>query len=131
VGAPCFFGDLVLTSIYLFQDGTQPPLADDITLDDIASRDALNNWTGADLAALMREAAMQAVREITSAPENADTPPENISVNARHIEHALNTVRPSVSTEVILLLLIIIIINGNIWESESERSVFYFIVSDV
>ncbi|MEB2836387.1 MAG: CDC48 family AAA ATPase [Desulfurococcales archaeon] len=61
------------------------PLADDVDLEDIAA--ATEGYTGADLAALVREAAMIALREDISAT----------LVRRRHFEEALKKVKPSVS----------------------------------
>lgn len=59
------------------------PLADDVDLDALAAR--LDGYSAADCAALIREAALAAMRESLAAAE----------VTARHLEQAQQTVRPS------------------------------------
>ncbi|MGC8573198.1 MAG: AAA family ATPase, partial [Caldisphaera sp.] len=61
------------------------PLGDDVDLVDIAKR--TNGYTGADLAALVREAAMGALREDL----------QNGIVKKRHFDVALSKVKPSVT----------------------------------
>ncbi len=61
------------------------PLAEDVDLIDIAKR--TNGYTGADLAALVREAAMQALREDL----------QNGIVKKKHFDDALSKVKPSVT----------------------------------
>ncbi|AFZ71117.1 AAA family ATPase, CDC48 subfamily [Caldisphaera lagunensis DSM 15908] len=61
------------------------PLADDVDLIEIAKR--TNGYTGADLAALVREAAMQALREDL----------QNGIVKNKHFDVALSKVKPSVT----------------------------------
>jgi len=65
------------------------PLAKDVDLEEIAER--TDGYSGADLAALVREAAMNALREDL-----------NISkVNMRHFRAAMNTIGPSITKEMI------------------------------
>ena len=71
------------------------PLADGVDLDDLAARTA--GYSGADLAAVCREAAMLAVRAVADAypgPEANDHADE-VSLSADHFEAALETVEPS------------------------------------
>jgi transitional endoplasmic reticulum ATPase len=73
----------------------EKPLADDVDLDDLAARTA--GYSGADLAAVCREAAMLAVRAVADAypgPEANDHADE-VSLTADHFEAALSTVDPS------------------------------------
>lgn len=91
------------------QKGTKPPLAGEVSLQELASRSELENWTGADLAALMREAAMQAMRDATSGSKTKAA--EEIFVKNAHIEHALGIVRPSVSETVSCVCFIIFVNN--------------------
>jgi len=65
------------------------PLAEDVDLEEIAEQ--TDGYSGADLAALVREAAMNALREDL-----------NISkVNMRHFRAAMNTIGPSITKEMI------------------------------
>jgi len=71
------------------------PLADGVDLDDLAARTA--GYSGADLAAVCREAAMLAVRAVADAypgPEANDHADE-VSLSPAHFEGALETVEPS------------------------------------
>jgi transitional endoplasmic reticulum ATPase len=71
------------------------PLAEDVDLDALAARTA--GYSGADLAAVCREAAMLAVRAVTDAypgPEANDHTDE-VSLTAAHFEAALDAVAPS------------------------------------
>ena len=73
----------------------EKPLADDVVLDDLAARTA--GYSGADLAAVCREAAMLAVRAVADAypgPEANDHADE-VSLTAEQFEAALETVEPS------------------------------------
>ncbi|XP_033647105.1 nuclear valosin-containing protein-like [Asterias rubens] len=46
------------------KNGSKPPLADDVNLDDIGKDQRCDGFTGADLAALVREASMAALRQV-------------------------------------------------------------------
>jgi transitional endoplasmic reticulum ATPase len=73
----------------------EKPLADDVAIDDVAARTA--GYSGADLAAVCREAAMLAVRAVADAypgPEANDHADE-VSLTAEQFEAALETVEPS------------------------------------
>ncbi|AZH26397.1 AAA family ATPase [Haloplanus aerogenes] len=71
------------------------PLTDDVDLDDLAARTA--GYSGADLAAVCREAAMLAVRAVADAypgPE-ANEHADEVSLTAAHFAAALESVSPS------------------------------------
>jgi transitional endoplasmic reticulum ATPase len=73
------------------------PLDDGVDLDDLAARTA--GYSGADLAAVCREAAMLAVRAVADAypgPEANDHADE-VSLSAEHFEAALDAVSPSLA----------------------------------
>jgi len=71
------------------------PLAADIDLDDIAARTA--GYSGADIAAVCREAAMRAVRTVADAYPDAEANEhtDEVALSAAHFEAALDTVAPS------------------------------------
>ena len=81
------------------------PLADGIDLDDLARR--TYGFVGADLAALVREAALEAVRRILPRInlDDATIPPEildSLSVDSNDFENALKRVSPSAMREVMV-----------------------------
>ncbi|XP_008790849.1 cell division control protein 48 homolog C-like [Phoenix dactylifera] len=73
------------------------PISADVDLDALAHREACNNLTGADLAALMNEAAMAALEEKQNSIDQgtASSDPWNIKIS--HFEQALQKITPSVS----------------------------------
>ncbi|KAJ0975301.1 hypothetical protein J5N97_017266 [Dioscorea zingiberensis] len=74
------------------------PIAPDVDLDAISHREACDNLTGADLAALMNEAAMAALEEKLS----VDLGTSNIEpclIKESHFEYALKKISPSVSEQ--------------------------------
>lgn len=77
------------------------PLATDVDLNYIGHSQACENFSGADLAALVNEACMSALQEkITAASEaDSDIRQDALSVHLSHFEQAFNRVRPSVSKE--------------------------------
>ena len=81
------------------------PLADDVDLEELA--EATHGYTGADLAALVREAAMAAIREIIPKIdlEKGYIPPEvldQIQVKRKHFLEALKRIKPSALREVFI-----------------------------
>ncbi|KAI8322293.1 AAA-domain-containing protein [Martensiomyces pterosporus] len=81
------------------------PLAGDISLDEIASDERCNGFSGADLAGLIREAAVAALRSVffgksdaggESREQNAKRN-QNILVTKEHFDTALSRIAPSVS----------------------------------
>ena len=76
------------------------PLADDVDLDDLAAR--TENYVGADIEAIAREATMQATREFINSvdPEDAPESVGNVRVTKEHFEQALEEVSPSIDDEV-------------------------------
>ncbi|WP_115862912.1 AAA family ATPase [Halorussus litoreus] len=73
------------------------PLGDDVNLDDLAAD--LEGYTGADLEAVVRDASMRAIREAAEAwgVEQADENADEITVDAKHFEAAVEKVHPSLS----------------------------------
>ncbi|WP_050049357.1 CDC48 family AAA ATPase [Halanaeroarchaeum sulfurireducens] len=76
------------------------PLADDIDLDELARR--TENYVGADIEAVCREATMSATREFINsvAPDEAEDSVGNVRITMDHFEEALESVAPSVDDEV-------------------------------
>jgi transitional endoplasmic reticulum ATPase len=76
------------------------PLADSVDLDELARR--TENYVGADIEAVCREATMQATREFINSvePEEAAKGAQNVRVTAEHFEHALKEVSPSIDEEI-------------------------------
>ncbi|MFW6004748.1 MAG: CDC48 family AAA ATPase, partial [Halodesulfurarchaeum sp.] len=76
------------------------PLAESVDLDDLAAR--TENYVGADIEAVCREATMQATREFINSvdPEEATDSAGNVRVTAEHFEHALEEVSPSIDEEI-------------------------------
>nr|KAG5710763.1 hypothetical protein BaRGS_035165 [Batillaria attramentaria] len=77
------------------KNGTKPCLDTDVDLKDIAESSQCNGFSGADLAALVREAATMAMKEMLKNPGQAAS--ERRVVTRAHFDHALTVVRPSVS----------------------------------
>lgn len=83
------------------QQGKQPVLDEDVNLEELAQ--LTESFTGADLAGLVRQASLQALRDslkLESVPEEE----LDLKVHKQHFMSALHQMRPSVSTEVNLLL---------------------------
>ncbi|MFB6300739.1 MAG: CDC48 family AAA ATPase, partial [Halobacteriales archaeon] len=75
------------------------PLADDVDLDWLASE--TENYVGADIEAVCREAAMAASREFINSvtPEEIDESVGNVLISREHFEEALDEVKASVDEE--------------------------------
>ncbi|MFB6096050.1 MAG: AAA family ATPase [Haloferacaceae archaeon] len=74
----------------------EAPLAADVDLDEVAARTA--GYSGADLAAVCREAAMRAVNDVASRyGEDANAHADEVEVTAADFEAALEAVAPSLS----------------------------------
>ncbi|MFB6095339.1 MAG: CDC48 family AAA ATPase [Halodesulfurarchaeum sp.] len=76
------------------------PLADDVDLDELARK--TEDYVGADIEAICREATMQATREFINSvrPEEAADSVGNVRVTMDHFEQALDEVSPSIDDEV-------------------------------
>ena len=72
------------------------PLADDVDLDAIAA--AMAGYTGADVAAVVREATLLAVEDVTNRYEGAaaNDHADEVLLSAEHFERALDAVPPSI-----------------------------------
>lgn len=71
---------------------TRPELADDVDFTAIA--ECTDGYTGADLAGLVRQSAMLALKESIHNPDSMD-----LRVRKSHFEHAIKLIRPSVSAQ--------------------------------
>lgn len=74
-------------------------LAEDVNLAEVSLNPRCEGYTGADLAALVREASMQAIKEFMA--DGGE--PKQLSVCSRHFTLALEKIRPSVSERVSVL----------------------------
>ena len=85
------------------QNGTKPRLHENVDLSEVAKNPICDGFTGADLAALVRDASMIALEEVIAgnAVEN-DSSISPTQVTAEHFHRALKNLRPSVSDKVIL-----------------------------
>jgi transitional endoplasmic reticulum ATPase len=75
------------------------PLADGIDLDALAGQ--LEGYSGADLTAVCREAAMSAIREVADeyeTPEEANEHRDEVMIRREHFDAAVESVRPSLGT---------------------------------
>ncbi|XP_065338139.1 nuclear valosin-containing protein-like [Cloeon dipterum] len=77
----------------LTKNGTRPPLSDDVSLEELGKDDNTGGYTGADLAALVREASLALVKEATLNKSSAKA----LLVEQRHFQTAVQKLRPSVS----------------------------------
>ena len=71
---------------------TNVRFGNDVDLDKIARSDRADGYSGADCAALLREAGLAVLRESVG-----DAQPESLAIFAEHFEYAFNHVVPSVS----------------------------------
>ncbi|XP_050429869.1 nuclear valosin-containing protein-like [Adelges cooleyi] len=79
----------------LTKNGKKPVLAEDVDLDAIGKNGNCINFTGADLAALVREAGILCLQEyINSVDEN-----KKLAIQTKHFDEALLKIRPSVALE--------------------------------
>jgi len=73
------------------------PLAPDVDVQAIAASDACEGFSGADMAALVREACINALRSQGPPPEDNFAPVTTPLVQREHFEEAFRNVMPSVS----------------------------------
>ncbi|CAL8101890.1 unnamed protein product [Orchesella dallaii] len=81
------------------KNGTKPILADDVNLENVATNPDCDNYTGADLAALVREASIAAFRELILHPETEPCSLGDLKVYGRHFTVAFSKTKPSVGKE--------------------------------
>ncbi|KAG5541269.1 hypothetical protein RHGRI_021195 [Rhododendron griersonianum] len=87
------------------------PIDSSVDLIAIGRDEACENLSGADLSALMNEAAMAALEEKLTAQSNSDAP-TSLTIGKIHFEQALKKVSPSVSEKVLLCYFSILILSG-------------------
>ncbi|XP_013409877.1 nuclear valosin-containing protein-like [Lingula anatina] len=78
------------------KNGTKPLLGEDAVLQNIASDSRCDRFSGADLAALVREASVSALKRFISGEASSTSP---VMVQKEHFEAAFNKVKPSVSSK--------------------------------
>ncbi|KAL6445350.1 hypothetical protein ACFW04_002273 [Cataglyphis niger] len=74
------------------KNGTKPKLASDVDLNQVGYNDKCEGYTGADLAALIKEAGMEALKEIIAGYGKSE-------ISMQHIYRAFDKVQPSVRDE--------------------------------
>lgn len=72
-------------------------MADDVDLEAIGKNEKCSYFTGADLAALVREAGILCLQEYINSPEVN----KQLAIQNKHFDEALMKIRPSVSVEVL------------------------------
>jgi len=88
--------DRVDILLALTKYGAKPPLDEDVDLKEVAQATA--GFTGADLAGLMRQAALHTLKSsIRDFAEQEDADVVDLKVNKTHIFDALRNIKPSVS----------------------------------
>jgi ribosome biogenesis ATPase len=95
---PCMVRQNLTNSPLCPQSGSKPTLCADVSLAALGECPQTDGYTGADLAALVREAAMQALREHLAAGAGDKAGP--LAVADKHFAAALSKIRPSVSAKV-------------------------------
>uniref|UniRef100_A0A1B6FLR1 AAA+ ATPase domain-containing protein n=1 Tax=Cuerna arida TaxID=1464854 RepID=A0A1B6FLR1_9HEMI len=82
----------------LTKGGKTPLLGEDVELAEVAQNPCCEGYSGADLAALVREASIEALKEfMASRDQDQDQIAGDIKVCGRHFTAALSKIRPSVS----------------------------------
>ncbi|CAM6031791.1 unnamed protein product, partial [Sphagnum compactum] len=89
--------DRVDILLALTKYGVKPPLDEDVNLKEVAQ--ITEGFTGADLAGLMRQSALQALKSSMYDLETEDNIIMDVKVNKSHIFDALSTIKPSVSKD--------------------------------
>ena len=82
----------------LTKNGTKPPMADDVDMENIAS--LTEGYTGADLAGLVRQASLQTLKDSILLGNFEDSSTENLRVSMKHFLDVHRTLKPSVNQEV-------------------------------
>lgn len=76
-----------------------PAFADDVNVEELA--ELTDNFTGADLAGLVRQASLQALKDsVSNQMDNSDTNEnDDLRVTRKHFLNAIGQTKPSVSCE--------------------------------
>ncbi|XP_059478326.1 nuclear valosin-containing protein-like [Neocloeon triangulifer] len=77
----------------LTKNGTSPRFANDVSLEELGDDNHTIGYTGADLAALVREASLQLLKEVMANKSST----KSLLVELRHFNAAISRIRPSVS----------------------------------
>jgi len=85
----------------LTKNSAKPSLAEDVNLEEIATSPDCEDYTGADLAALVREASIAAFRELVLHPKEGEGPCsiDDLKVSGHHFKTAFTKTKPSVGKE--------------------------------
>lgn len=86
--------DILMT---ITKKGTRPKLSTEVNLEEVASDSRCQGYSGADLAALIREASVCALKDVISCQSDEERP--SLDLTKAHLEHAFTKVRPSVSSK--------------------------------
>lgn len=81
-----------------FQNRSKPVLADDVDLEAVGKNEKCSYFTGADLAALVREAGILCLQEYI----NSNEINKQLAIQSKHFDEAMTKIRPSVSMEVLV-----------------------------
>lgn len=73
-------------------------MAPDVNLEEVAKSEQCQGYTGADLAALIREASISALKDFMM--HNITNPDVPVIVTMEHFNQAIKKIRPSVSEKV-------------------------------
>lgn len=82
--------------VYCVQNGTRPVLGPDVNLKTLGESAECAGYTGADLAALVREAGIEALKELMTTNNTS----AKLVVSSMHFSKAVAMIRPSVSGKV-------------------------------
>lgn len=82
----------------LTKNGTKPPLAEDVDMQEIA--DLTEGYTGADLAGLVRQASLQTLKDSILLGNVEDSTTEDLRVYMKHFVDVHKNLKPSVNKEV-------------------------------
>lgn len=82
-------------------------MADDVDLEAIGKNEKCSYFTGADLAALVREAGILCLQEYINSKEIN----KQLAIQSKHFDEAMMKIRPSVSVEVLHFIKLLYLLN--------------------